>query len=420
MKTDVRLSTRFLTTQNAHQVGLLVSLEGETPVRRAPINVALVLDRSGSMSGAPLEAAKAAAVRFASFLTPQDRVSVVAFADGVDTIFGPSAAGGGAAADAIARVHSGGSTNLSGGWLKGRSLVRQALVEGTNRVVLLTDGQANQGIVDPTRLIGLAHHGAEGRTSTTCIGFGQDFNEDLLESMARAGAGNYWYVESNDQMASIFDGEIEGLVALAAQNVEVEVRLSHPGVAGVSFLQSYPVSHTAAGGWKVLLHDLYATSPRALGLVFHVEDVQRLGKVQLGEVRVEADVVTEEGIEHRTTVMPVFANLDGEDRVEPTVEQTFLRFRAARAREEAVRQADQGDFDTAASCLRDAAAALSSCASAPGVAEEIDDLRAEAGRMEERRYNASDRKYQGARAMAARELKADYVQRVSRRQPRKN
>ena len=51
MKTDVRLSTRFLTTQNAHQVGMLVSLEGETPVRRAPINVALVLDRSGSMHG---------------------------------------------------------------------------------------------------------------------------------------------------------------------------------------------------------------------------------------------------------------------------------------------------------------------------------------------------------------------------------
>jgi len=420
MKADVRLSTRFLTTQNAHQVGLLVSLEGETPVRRAPINVSLVLDRSGSMSGPPLEAAKAAAVRFASFLTPQDRVSVVVFDDGVDTIYGPAAGGGAAAEDAIARVHPGGSTNLSGGWLKGRTLVEQGWVEGTNRVVLLTDGQANLGIVDPPRLVGLAHHGAEGRVSTTCIGFGVNFNEDLLESMARAGAGNYWYVESNDQMAAIFEGEIEGLVALSAQNVEIEVRLTHAGVAGVSFLQSYPVTQTSAGGWKVQLHDLYATSPKALGLVFHVEDVRELGKVQLGEVRIEADLVTEEGIEHRTTVMPVFANLDGEDRLEPTVEQTFLRFRAARAREEAVRQADSGEFDVAASCLRDAADALTACGSAPGVAEEIDDLQAEAARLDERRYDASDRKYQGARAMAARELKAGYAQRVSRRQPRKS
>ena len=80
MKTDVRLSTRFLTTQNAHQVGMLVTLDGETPVRRAPINVALVLDRSGSMTGMPLEAAKEAAARFAVFLSPdQDRLSVVTF-----------------------------------------------------------------------------------------------------------------------------------------------------------------------------------------------------------------------------------------------------------------------------------------------------------------------------------------------------
>jgi Ca-activated chloride channel family protein len=417
MKTDVRLSTRFLTTQNAHQVGLLVSLEGETPVRRAPINVALVLDRSGSMSGAPLEAAKSAAARFAAFLTPQDRLSVVTFDDQVLTIFGPAAGGGDAAAQAIGRVQAGGSTNLSGGWLKGRTLVEEGWVEGTNRVVLLTDGQANQGVVEPTRLIGLAHQAAKGRVSTTCIGFGRDFNEDLLESMARAGAGNYWYVESNDQMAGIFDGEIEGLVALAAQNVEVEVRLSHPGVAGLSFLQSYPVTHAAAGGWKVQLHDLYATSPRALGLVFHVEEVRELGKVQLGEVRVEADLVTEEGVEHRITVMPVFANLDGEDRVEPSVEQTFLRFRAAKAREEAVRQADQGDFDSAASCLREAASALAACAG-PDSAEEIDDLQAEAARMDQRRYDAGDRKYQAARAMAARDLKADYAKRVSRRAPR--
>jgi Ca-activated chloride channel homolog len=420
MKTDVRLSTRFLTTQNAHQVGLLVTLEGGTPVRRAPINVALVLDRSGSMEGSPLEAAKAAAARFAAFLTPQDRLSVVTFDDKVDTIFGPAAGGTPAAEEAIARVRAGGSTNLSGGWLKGRKLVEQGAVEGTNRVVLLTDGQANAGIVDPTRLIGLAHHAAAARVSTTCIGFGAHYNEDLLESMAAAGAGNYWFVESNDQMAGIFGGEIEGLVALAAQNVEVEVRLTHPRVAGVSFLQSYPMSHAEAGGWRVALHDLYATSPRALGLIFHVEDVRELGKVQLGEVRVEADVVAEDGIEHRTTVMPVFANLDGEDRIEPAVEQTFLRFRAAKAREEAVRQADQGDFDGAASCLREAAVALSACAEAPGVAEEIDDLRAEAANLDQRRYDAADRKYQGARAMAARELKMEYAQRVSRRQPRKS
>jgi Ca-activated chloride channel family protein len=418
MKADVHLSTRFLTTQNAHQVGMLVSLEGDTAVRRTPINVSLVLDRSGSMTGTPLEAAKQAAARFALFLTPVDRLSIVVFDDTVSTIFGPAAGGDPAVVDAIGRVVAGGSTNLSGGWLKGRKLVEGGALEGTNRVVLLTDGQANVGIVEPAKLVGLARQGLARRVSTTCIGFGAGFNEDLLEPMARAGGGNYWYVESDDQMAGIFEGEIEGLVALAAQNVEIEVRLTHPRVAGVSFLQSYPVRQTETGNWKVELHDLYATSPKALALVFHVEDVRELGKVQLGEIRVEADVVTTEGIEHRTTIMPVFANLDGEDRIEPTVEQAFLRFKAARAREEAVRRADEGDFDSAAASLGQAAAFLAACPGAPDLAEEIDDLRAEAARMQKRLYDVSDRKYHGARAMANREQKANYAEKVSRRRPR--
>ncbi|MGH7658922.1 MAG: vWA domain-containing protein, partial [Gemmatimonadales bacterium] len=155
MKTDVRLSTKFASTQNAHQVGMLVTMDGETPVRRAPINVALVLDRSGSMTGSPLAAAREAAARFVSFLAPEDPLSIVVFDDTVETIYGPAPAGDlSDALGALSRVREGGCTNLSGGWLTGARHVRQHLVEGTNRVVLLTDGQANSGITDPSRLAG--------------------------------------------------------------------------------------------------------------------------------------------------------------------------------------------------------------------------------------------------------------------------
>src|SRR3954451_6676858 len=413
MKADVRLSTRFLTTQNAHQVGMLVTLAGEAPVARPPINVALVLDRSGSMSGAPLEAAKEAAARFASFLTAQDRLSIVTFDEEVETIFGPAPAGDSAALTALARVQAGGSTNLSGRWLKGRKLVEKGLVEGTNRVVLLTDGRANAGVIDTGKLVGLAKAGAGRRVSTTAIGFGAHFNEELLEPMAAAGSGNYWYVESPEQMAAIFQGEVEGLVSIAAQNVELEVRLTHPNVSGVSFLQSYTIEATAEGAWRVALNDLYATAPRALGIVFHVEDVRELGKVSLGEIRVEADVLSEAGIEHRTMTMPVIANLDGEDRIEPVVEQTFLQFHSPRAREAAIRQADRGDFDGAAASLREAVSNLSVCAGVPMIAEEMEDLAAEADRLDSRQYEAADRKYHGARAMANRDLKSEYARNVS-------
>ncbi len=415
MRPDVQLSTKFLTTPNAHQVGLLVTLAGDTPVRRAPINVALVLDRSGSMNGAPLEAAKEAARRFASFLSAEDRLSVVTFDSVVETVFGPESAGSAAPVDAIDRLTARGQTNLSGGWLKGMQHVQEGLVEGTNRVVLLTDGQANQGVTEPARLVGLSAGAARKRGTTTCIGFGASFNEDLLEPMAREGGGNYWFVEHDDQMAGIFESEIEGLVALSAQNVEIEVSLTHSKAAGVTFLQSYQVVATPAGTWRVSLGDLYATAPRSLGLVFHVEDVAGLGKVEVAQVRIEADVVTEAGIEHRTIVMPVLANLDGEDHVEPAVEKVFLRFQAAKAREEAIRRADAGDFDGAAAQLRDASFACRAFSSAPEIAEEIGDLQAQAVVLEGRKYSAMDRKYDSARAMAARELKAGYIDQLRRK-----
>ena len=412
MKSDVQLSTRFATTQNAHQVGMLVTLAGEAPTRRAPINVSLVLDRSGSMAGMPIVAARAAAERFASFLSPSDRLSVVAFDDIVETVFGPAPAGQPAAVAAIQSLTTRGCTNLSGGWLQGMQHVSASMMDGTNRVVLLTDGQANRGITGIPQLVTMARSARGNRISTTCIGFGADYNENLLEPMARDGGGNYWFVEAEDQMADIFLNEIEGLVALSAQNVSIETRLTHPAAAGVTFLQSMPVVTTPDGAWRVTLGDLYATSPRSLGIRFHVNDVAQLGKVEVARVRIEADVVTDEGITHRTTIMPVMANLDGSDHVEPVVEETFLRFEAARAREEAITLADQGDYDRASTVLREQIVACSVMADSANIADEIADLRQEAERLSQRQYSAMDRKYNAAMAMSSREGKEKYTRQL--------
>jgi len=413
MRADVQLSTKFLTTQNAHQVGLLVTVGAEAPVNRPPINVALVLDRSGSMAGEPIEAAKQAAIRFSRYLGPTDQLSVVVFDDRVLSIYGPHAGGDSSAEAAIQLVVPGGSTNLSGGWLKGRQLVQSGLVNGTNRVVLLTDGQANQGVTDEKQLAGLAGGAMEQRVTTTCIGFGPGFNEDLLKAMSQAGGGNAWYVEHTDQMAGIFDEEIEGLVALAAQNLEIEVRLTDPRVQGVTFLQDYPVRSTPDGGWQVVVGDLLATSPRSLGLIFHVDDVQQLGEVTLGEVRVSADHLLADGIEHRVVTMPVVANLDRTDHVQPTIERTLIRFQAARARVEAVQAADAGRFEQAADLMRGAADQLERAC--PEAAEEIEDLRAEAERLGQSKYEMQDRKYHMARSEAVSKARTSYADKLSRR-----
>jgi Ca-activated chloride channel homolog len=417
MQTDLKLSTKFLTTQNAHQVGVLVTLSAERPPRRAPINLSLVLDRSGSMHREPLWAAKDAATRFTEFLGPADRLSVTIFDHTVQTIFGPAPADTPGVREAIDAVFVGGRTNLSGGWLKGREHVASGPVEGTNRVLLFTDGIANEGITEVPRLVSLARGASADRITTSCIGFGPAFNEDLLREMSVAGGGNYWYVESPDQMSGIFSQEIEGLVALAAQNVSVLVRPTHPRLAGVTLLQRYPVSRTPDGSWHVTLGDLYATSPKALGLLLHVEELADLGKTELAQVRVTSDAITEAGVEHQTVTLPVVANLDGTDHVEPTVEKTFVRFQAAQAREQAVEQADRRDFDAASRTLREAAQSLHAYRADALMAREIEDLEAEAGRMQQREFGAADRKYHLARSMAAHEMNEEYLRMISRKRP---
>jgi Ca-activated chloride channel family protein len=253
--------------------------------------------------------------------------------------------------------------------------------------------------------------------STTCIGFGVGFNEDLLQALGREGRGNYWYVERDDQMTGVFEGEIEGLVALAAQNVVVEVRLLHSRAAGVTFLQRYPVTPTADGGWSASLGDLYATSPLALGLIIHVDDVDTLGVVPVAEVRCIADVVLAIGIEHRVITQQVHANLDGADHPEPVVERSFLRFATATAREEAIRLADQGDLDGAANALNIVAEQLAPFGDDPELAQQREDLAQESARLKAREFSAADRKYMAAMSMSTREGKKAYVDKL-RRQPK--
>ncbi len=418
MNVSHQVSTQFLTSANAHQVGVLVNLSAEPVLVRPPINVALVLDRSGSMSGAPLDAALQAASRFIDFLSPTDRLAIVSFDSHVTRVFGPGPLGpdGKATAlNALSQIHSGGSTNLSGGWLEGMTLVSSGIVTGTNRVILLTDGQANAGILEPVQLTGLTEGAAGRQVSTTCIGFGPAFNEDLLQSMARGGRGNFWYVEETDQMAAIFSQEIEGLVSLAAQNVAIEVSASHPSVAGVSFLQPFPVSRTPDGAWRIALHDLYASVPQSLGVLIHAEHVEAMGQAQVAEVKVEAQLIGEDGVEHRVITMPIFANLDGISHPDPIVESTFLRFHVARAREEALRHADQGDLDSAARTLREVVQKFCGIPNDSDLDETRRDLEAEADSLESRRFTASDRKYHVAQAEAEYMQKSEYGKTIRRR-----
>jgi hypothetical protein len=117
--------------------------------------------------------------------------------------------------------------------------------------------------------------------------------------------------------------------------------------------------------------------------------------------------------------MPVMANLDGSDHVEPVVERVFLRYAAARAREEAVRLADAGDFDGAAEQLRVCARTLQPFQDDEVLRDEAEDLAIESRRLEERRYSAMDRKYHHKRMHSSSRDEVANLKKIARhRKPR--
>lgn len=202
---------------------------------RPPLNLALVLDRSGSMAGASkMGFAREAASFVVTQLLPTDRVSVTAFDDEVTTIVpnGP-AADKHAIVRQIGRVEPRGSTDLHGGWAEGGRQATAGLIPGgVNRVLLLTDGLANRGVTDPNTIAAESRGLAARGVGTTTLGVGADYNEDLLEAMATAGDGHYYYIESPAQLVDLFQTELQGLMATIGQ--KVSLGLEPRGGAAVS------------------------------------------------------------------------------------------------------------------------------------------------------------------------------------------
>lgn len=217
--------------KDASEFYVYVSVRGnqtEKQKKRVPLNISIVLDRSGSMSGDKIVYAKKAAGFVLDQLTGDDILSIVNYDDKVE-VTSPSARvmNKEILHKKIDELFDRGSTNLTGGMLEGFAQVKSTRKEGyVNRVLLLTDGLANVGITEPSEMKKLVEkkYMEEGIALST-FGLGADYNEDLLTMLAEMGRANYYFIGSPDKIPGIFASELKGLLSVVAQNAYVEVNV---------------------------------------------------------------------------------------------------------------------------------------------------------------------------------------------------
>ena len=186
-------------------------------------DLVIVLDRSGSMEGQKLNDARQAVIRLLDQLGPDDRLALVTYSNGVQTQSGlvsMNEANRRRLTSAVEHLHAGGGTNLGGGLKRGMEVLMHAPGDLRQRkVILISDGLANQGVTDPNALGRMASAAVENRFSISTVGVGLEFNEMLMTAIADQGAGHYTFLEDPQVFAQVFESEFQATRHVAAADV---------------------------------------------------------------------------------------------------------------------------------------------------------------------------------------------------------
>lgn len=367
MNLNAQMDVDIVAVEQSDEVTVLLELAApeetrETP--RAAATVQVVLDRSGSMAGERLDAARVALAELAERLDPADRFGVVAFDDGVDVVVPAGAVVDKAALrSCVMAIAPGGCTNLSGGLLRGLQEARRVAGSAGATVLLVSDGHANAGVVDPDALAGVAAAARQHGVTTSTVGIGLGYDEMLLAAIAGGGQGSHAFALDGDGAAAAVAGEVQGLLSKTVQAASLIVR-PRGSVETVTIFNDLP-SVAVANGVMIELGDLWAGETRKLVLSFAVPAMAGLGLAEIASL--ELRYVTVPAFTEETITLPLMVNIVPGDQAagrvrDPDVHTERLFQQAQQAKRRAADALTRGDSDSALAAY---AAAGSALAAAP-------------------------------------------------------
>jgi len=249
-------------------------------------DLVIVLDRSGSMEGQKLADARMGVVGLLDHLRPDDRLALVTYSNGVQTsspLMSMTNANRRQVAAIVNQIRAGGGTHLSAGLQRGINCLLNASGGGRQRkVILISDGLANQGVTGAEALGRMASAAVENRFSVSTVGVGLDFNEIVMTAIADHGAGRYHFLEDPRVLARVFETELQTSRQVAAADVGIRIPLG----SGVSLIRAggYPIS---IDNGTAVIHpgNLLSGQSKTLYLTFQAptdkEKTVELGKIEL-------------------------------------------------------------------------------------------------------------------------------------------
>lgn len=330
-----------------------VDLTGaEVPgAKRSPVNLAVVIDRSGSMSGYKLQQAKQAARHLVTLLRDEDRLAIVHYGSDVKSL--PSLPATASNRERMMQFIDGiwddGGTNISAGLSVGRTQLASAMggEARVHRLILMSDGQPTEGVSDEEGLKNVVKDIRASGITVSSIGVGTDFNEDLMQAFAEYGAGAYGFLEDASKLSTLFQRDLQQATTAVARNVELSFELP-PGTS-LDEVLGYR-AHQAGNTVRVALPDFSAGQAERVVARLHVTGTAPGQSVQVAGLRVAyTDLLVQKNVEDASTLAAVATDVQEEVVRRQDKEATVYaaRARSAQNLQKAAEAMSQGRKDEA-------------------------------------------------------------------------